>query len=826
MISDIKTILITKAQELLSRGSAGVYTANQLSSLVDLETIKIFNSSLQNSKIRNKDENELALVAVGGYGRNELAPFSDIDIMLLADKRSLWVEDVSQKVLYSLWDTGLSISHSFRTLPECMEDGFSDIKTRTSLIESRFLAGSQHLFDQFMTDIGQKLLYRNRKDFVSDQLRDAFKRHKTYGGSAYLLEPNVKEGIGGLRDAHSAIWLARTALKEPRGEWLRTVLPQYLFRHFKTAYDFMLRARISLHIASGRCNEALSYDMQKSVAEMMGFRKTKRFRSEEILMRLYYREAKKISDSFKYVSSAAGSSLGHRKNSFFVKKITDNYLISGNEIVLKNADALRITSSIMEAFYVFSLTGKKLSFSLREAIRSRLLFINKKTRYSKKARDYFFDILRGSRVYETLSEMHDLAVLDRYIPEFGRLRNLVVYEPYHRYTVDAHTIIAIKNLESLKFTRQTSLAYLAEILKGVKQETLYLAVLLHDIGKGVSKRHEEDGYRIIKAVLDRFDLNAEDRQLIGFLIRNHILLSRLALHRDISSPETTALLAGSVVDAKNLAALYLMTYADMSAVNPEFWSDWKATLLHSLYVKTLEHLSGALTFEKSDFSGELRALVEDMPRRYIISSTPDEITLDSKLVHDMRSKGTVLNFTVMTEGSALLTVAVLDRPGIFSRIVWALTNNGLNIANAKLFTGNSGLVIDKIVISNWKEIWWEGMQDDLEKDLLKAMSSTEPLPLCISRDRSHQRHSLFESFVEIDNESSEVSTIVECFSIDRIGLLYDIASIFNSMGLNIISAQINTEDGIAQDVFYLQYNDTKLNSHKIIDALNRLYIII
>lgn len=826
MISDIKTILITKAQELLSRGSRGIYTAEQLASIVDSELIKIFNRSIQDNLISNKKADEITLVAVGGYGRSELAPFSDIDIMLLANDRSLWVEDVSQKVLYSLWDTGLLISHSFRTLSECSEDGFSDIKTRTSLIDSRFLAGSQQLFNRFMTDIGQKLLYRKRKEFVSDQLRNTFKRHSIYGGSAYMLEPNIKEGIGGLRDAHCAFWLARTALKEPREKWLSTILPPHLQRHFRMAYDFMLRVRISLHIASGRCNEVLSYDMQKHVADLMGFKKTKGYRAEEILMRLYYREAKKISDSLRHVSSSAGSFLGYQKKSFAVKRVSENYLVSGNEIIIKNADSLRSAAAIIEAFYVFAITGKKLSFSLRDAIRSRLLFINKKTRYSKKARDYFFKILRSNRVYETLSEMHDIAVLDRYIPEFGRLRHLVVYEPYHRFTVDEHTLIAIKNLESLRFTRQPELAYLSDLFKKIKHETLYLAVLLHDIGKGGSKRHEEEGYRIIKAVIDRFDLNTEDRQLIGFLIKNHILLSKLALQRDVTDPETIALLSGSVIDLNNLAALYLMTYADISAVNPEFWSDWKASLLHSLYLKTAEHIAGTLSSEKIDLSDNLRALVEDMPRRYLISSTRDEISADCSLVADMRNSGMLFKFALMPQGSALLTVVAKDRPGIFSRIVWALTNNGLDIANARLFTGNSGLVIDKIVISNWSDIWWEGMQDHVGKDLEKALFSSEQLPCCSSPKQLHQRHSFFESFVELDNESSEIATIAECFSIDRIGLLYDIASFFNSMGLNLLSASINTEDGIAQDVFYLQYNETKLDSWMTAEVLNKLHQII
>jgi len=544
-------------------------------------------------------------------------------------------------------------------------------------------------------------------------------------------------------------------------------------------------------------------------------------------MRLYYREAKKIVDALKSVSSAAGNAAGYRQAGFFVKKASENYLISGNELVAKDPSALRDTAIIMEAFHAFSKTGKRFSQGLKDSIRSRLLFINKKTRYSKRARRYFLDILAGSRVYETLSEMHNTAILDRYIPEFGRLRHLVVYEPYHRYTVDQHTLIAIKNLEDLRFTKQPSLMFLSGLLKTIKQETLYLAVLLHDIGKRIKGRHEDEGYKMISSVIDRFDLNTADRQLIGFLIKNHIILSKLALRRDVSSPETIIQLAEIVLDSNSLAALYLMTYADMSAVNPDFWSEWKASLLHELYLKTLAHLEGTVLSKQDEMEPSLKDFVSEMPRRYLISSTREEIAKDFHLAQKMRSSGSsVFDFCLMDNGTTLLTVAAIDRPGIFSKIVKSLSNNGLNIASAKLFTSSTGVVIDKITISNWNDVWWEGMDKDVERYLYAGLADKNTDEYAETGRRPASRHTLFESFIEIDNESSGISTIVECFSADRIGLLNDIASTFHRTGASIISAVINTEDGIAQDVFYLQYNDRKLASEKILEILSELHAII
>ncbi len=832
MRQNISELLCSRAEELIKLDLNGIAITHQLTDIIDNPLISSYNSELRalNSSL------DLALIAIGGYGRREFAPFSDIDIMLLAKNRDNISMETAQSVLYRFWDMGMNISHCFRTLSECVEDAMNDLQTRTSLIEARFLAGSQNLFDEFKQDVYQKLLFKGKKEFAGNMLREIDRRHKEYGDSLYLLEPNVKEGRGGLRDIHSISWLLKTGLRISDIEGLRKILSISDYSHFMKAYDFLLKTRVCLHFISKRRNDVLSFELQAETARSLGFNDTKRFLSSEILMRLYYRKAKSIMDVLSKIMNICS-----RQYIFFTvpistRKITGDFYLSKNEIIVKDRDLFKNTDKILEAFHIYSITGKKFSYQVRENIRSRFLFINKKTRSSRNAIMYFMEILRGNRVYETLREMHDTGILDRFIPEFGRLRHLVIQEPYHRYTVDEHTLNAIRNLEILKSTRHKKLHYLSDILKGVKQEILFLSILLHDIGKGVNssefgvqsselyvKRHEDIGYRMLKDIMERFNIEHDDRQRIEFLVRNHIMLSKLALTRDSDAAETITQLAEVVGSEENLNALYLMTYADMTAVNPNFWTEWKAYLFHDVYIRTRGHLIG-ITEQYLDIPDrKIKEFVKNMPDRYLISNTLDAINIDYQMAVMPEDKRPVVAISEREDGTAEFTIVADDMPGLFSRIVGVLGFRGLNIIRARLYTGKSGLVIDKIMVANWKDMWWQGMEDQIKGDLKKAILLEEGAP---PSPRTLKPFFRFESFIEIDNETSREYTILELLSPDRLGLLYDISTQFYAHNVDIISAVINTEDRVAQDVFYLQYNGGKLNAEIMMKVLNSVIFIL
>lgn len=821
--------------------TGGLIIVEQLTIIVDNLILNAFEAVKESfTASKGLSTANIAIIAVGGYGRRELTAYSDVDITVIAEKRDRFSEEIAKAFLYHLWDMGMNISHSFRTLDECLEDAMKDITIRTSLMESRFLTGDEKLFERYRTDIYQKIVLRNRRSFISEIMREIEKRHKKSGYSTYLLEPDIKEGKGSLRDIHSIRWLAETAFRIRKKEDLSKILSKKDYFHLIKAYDFLLKARACLHTISSRRNDILSFEFQESVAKMMSIKGTKKHHAAEILMRLYYKKASYVLNVLGRVMHLCTAQYTQTPLDLSIKRISQNFFLSRNEIIIKNNEILRNIDNIFEAFYHYSNTGKRFSYQLKSSINTKGFLINRKNKSSKTTIRYFIEILKGSRVYETLRLMHEAVVLDRFIPEFGRLRHLVIHDPYHKYTVDEHTLIAIKNLQEIKNTKNERLQYLKDIFSKIRQEILFLSLLLHDIGKGIApagdKRHEEKSYKIIKNILDRFDLTVQDRHRIEFLVKNHILLSKLALTRDTDEPETVTNLCEIIENEENLNYLFLMTFADMSAVNPNFWTEWKAYLFFELMHKAKKHLEGILDDKLTVSSAEVNDFIKDMPQRYLLSNTVDEIEADYRVVNGLSNKNLSISIKEKADGTAQIIIATFDVLGLFSRIVRVLSSKGLNIVRARLYTSASGLVLDKILLSNWQDIWWEGVEEELKDALIRGIfQKSEGFPLyknLVSAHYTEKRHKSisafkrFEHFIEIDNEVSSEYTLLEIAAPDRLGLLYDISSQLYLNKVDIISSIINTEQGIAQDVFYIQYDGAKLDSEMISNVLSSMYCVI
>ena len=826
MKEDLSGLWCERASELIDSGSTGKSIVSDLTAQVDNVLSDAFRAALQDSRSAALPE-DLALIAVGGYGRSEMVPYSDIDIMLLSRGRDKETTESAQSVLYKLWDMGLNISPSFRTLAECLQDSIDDPKTRTAIIDSRFLIGDKKVFEEFGRDIYPKILFKKKRDFVGGILGEVNKRHKTFEGSVYLLEPNIKEGIGGLRDVHTLTWLSKVILKINDMSGLEAILAKSDYIHLIKAFDFFLKIRLSLHIVSKCRNDVLSFEFQDSVAQLMGFKNTKRFIAAEIMMRLYYKKAEAISGALNRIMNISGRKYVHFPLNLSIKKITDDFYLVKNEITVKDKGIFRNIDKIMEAFSIYSASGSKLSDQVKESIRGRALFISREIRPSRKSVSAFLEILKGNRVYDTLQRMHEIGILDRFIPEFGRLRHLVIYEIYHRYTVDEHSLIAVKNLENLKNTRQAGLRYLAEILKTARQDILFFAILLHDIGKGGFGRnggsHEDSGYKMLKTIMERFGIENKDRKRIEFLVRNHIVLSKLALNRDSEAAETVTQLAELVENEENLDSLYLVTYADMTAVNPGFWTEWKAYLFHDIYMRTKDHLHGIRAKRYKTSDKKLQRFIESMPDRYVISTTSEIVKADYLLTSRSAEKVLAIAVNKRPDSTAEITVATKDKPGLFSKIVGVLSFRGLNILRARIYTSIDALALDKILLSNWSSIWWEGLEEQLKEDLYNAI--VLDTPICPERGFSKPSYAgkRIENFIEMDNESSSSHTLLELLLPDRIGLLFDISEQLLQYGIDITSAVINTEDGVARDVFYLQYNGGKLTSDLVLTILGALH---
>jgi len=409
---------------------------------------------------------QLVLLATGGYGREELAPFSDIDIMFFAKNRAN--AETAESILYALWDSGLEISHAFRTADECIEEAVRDIRTRTALLEARYLAGDKELYQTFRNDVYPAIAYQKKKAFVREKLKEMEQRHLDSGHSVFLLEPHIKEGEGSLRDIHTLYWLSKVAFRCENFSGLSSLIGEYDYKRLLKAYDFMLQLRYSLHLESKRRNDIFSFEYQKNVACRLGFKDSKKFSGPERMMRYYYLKSKVIKDVTARVMVLCGRQFISPLKDRIIKKITDEFSVSAGKLIATKQNLLGTnTDKIMESFYLYSHTGKNFSDLLKENITSHLLRINQRTRNSSISIHYFLEIFKSARVYETLREMRETGVLGRFVPEFGALRWLVVHEPYHMYTVDEHTLVAVKNLEDLKSTKYRHLEELRQIINNL-----------------------------------------------------------------------------------------------------------------------------------------------------------------------------------------------------------------------------------------------------------------------------------------------------------------------------------------------------------------------
>lgn len=830
---------INELQGLLDKG----YSGRQLAALQTAKT----DSVLSGIFCSFTGEAPLCLMAIGGYGRGELAPFSDIDIMLFAKDRA--ASELAKKILYRFWDTGLDISHSFRTHSDCISEAKKDARTKTALLEHRYIAGDRSLYTYFCENTYPEMAFRKQREFISEKLRESELRHRRTGDSVYMLEPNIKDGKGGLRDIQTVIWLTSVKLRLRHFDELSKLLAPENFRRLGKAYDFLLKVRFCLHLLSGRKNDLLSYEFHDRVAGMLNFKPSKRFLSAERFMRYLYLKQAVIND----MASLSGDILtlpdrsiraaNEESPSRFLpsrKKLTADFYISKNRLASTTIMFRKAPERIMEAFSLMSRTGKDFSTRLREEVGRNLFRINKETRVSQRAVEWFMDVLRGERAYDTLREMHACGVLGRFIPEFGALSFLVVYQPYHLYTVDEHTLYAIWHLFALENTKYRKLSRLSAIFHGIKhKETLILALLLHDIGKGAGGRHEETGYIDLKKVVERFNLNIELRGRLEFLVRKHTLMTGFALRREIDDPEVIAQFADEVVTVENLEALYLLTYADMSAVNPDFLTDWKAYLLLDLYEKTHSYLCGlgsVTSGGNESWGGYARSDIEHfltlMPARYIIPTPHDKVLADFELYMEVVKKGFALRVNE-GNGGVELTIGAWDKPGLFAGIVGVLSSMGMNIYRARIYTGEGGLVIDRLYVSNWKELWWKGMEDQLEKRLNVAVCETRKVDAGFHPHTQPDKGNAvllyekgcerFAPFIEIDNETSVNSSIVEIFAHDRLGFLYDILGLMHKEKVDIISARINTESGLVNDIFHVQADGGKLSNISVYGLMLSLW---
>ena len=776
------------------------------------------------------------VMALGGYGRGELHPLSDVDLMVVYDgKMSPYVQRMMQELLYSLWDLGLHVGHSLRSLDDCVAMARTDFPSRTSMQEARFLAGDRRLFARFQRVLRQEVFRRDFGQFLETTLVERDARYRKHGASPYIGEPNVKESAGGLRDMHTAMWLGEAkfgtrTLRELADKGLITPREQAAA---DAALTFLWRVRNELHFFSGHKNDVLTRDLQPRIAKNLGYENDATSLGVERFMRDYYLHARVIHRVSKRLIARCQETLSRRGSAERRRRqqaLADGLVFFDGRLHLADRDPsqLRVDPArLMKVFGHLHRLGCELSLDLERAVEDSLHLVDDAFRRSDAVGELFLDICRSwGRVCQTFSEMHELGLLGRYLPEFGALTCLVQYDVYHKFSADQHSLLAVEHLEALAPGQSAESEGAAPVLSEVeKPELLMLGMLLHDIGKARGHGHVAKGIPLVRGLTARMGLPSADAAAVEFLVAHHLTMSHVAQRRDIDDPKTVTDFAAVVGDPQRLRMLYLLTYADMRAVGPGVLTPWRARILHELYTRTLDLLTGGRVAKPSRTQlaerlhaaakGEVdlqavKAHLAMMADRYL------ESTGVQRMAEHLRMLGELGEAPVVTAlfqhpdlGSSDLVVVTRDLPGLFSLIAGTLAASGVNIISAQIHTRADGIAIDTFQVNDpagdvvGSAAHWARPLDAL-RAVITGEQSVEAL---LARRRALGREATGPGGppkIALDNQLSDSATVIEVKCPDRLGLLYLITRALAGLGLDIVSARIATEIDQAFDTFYVQ----------------------
>lgn len=847
---------VNKGHEcLLNRhhgGASGFETVKGQTFLIDRLLERLFLDARDNALARYPAKEErCSIVAIGGYGRGELNPFSDIDILFLYPSTiTPYFKALTEGILYYLWDLGLTVGFSTRTISDCVKIAKTDLTARTALMDTRLIAGDEALYVEMEEVLLKDVVSKGVDSFIREKLLESEERHKRYGSSVYILEPNIKEGEGGLRDIHTALWISKARFKAGgfRDLLKKGIITPRELRFFERSLEFLFRVRNELHYLSGRKNDQMTFDYQEKIARFMGFKDTLHHLAVEGFMRGYYIYAKNISQFSQLLIKRASAGPGFRERlltKVVQRDIGDGFKVFHNRITVTSSSAFEDHPfRMMKGFELSRKHGLPFNDFTEDLIRKNLRLVGDHFRSSKEVNDSFLAILKGDKdVYETLKAMHDLRFLGKFIPEFGKTFCRVQHDVYHVYTLDAHSLFTVAELRGLlegRYARE--FPFLTEIAKEVENpHILVLAGLFHDSGKGFGKDHAERGAELAKVAADRMCLTKDEAELLEFLVRKHLLMAHISQRRDTSDEKLILDFCREVGDMERLRMLYLLTFADMRAVGPDVWSPWKGALLEELYTMGTHVFDRKLSTEKiSERVGrrlkEVRDMLEDeveepylidffktLPSRYFSANKAEEIARHVRMLNRLKDRLILIDVGRGREvGFHTVTICTLDMPGLFSKITGVMAASGLNIVDAQLYTRKDGTVLDILTVNDpfarfaedgkrWG-VFEEEMTSVIEGRVsVDAILARKTAPPAI-KGKARPKH---PAVVEIDNLISDTHTVIDIFANDRIGLLYTIASTLAGLGLYIDVAKISTRGDQAADVFYVK----DIFGHKVTDEV-------
>jgi [protein-PII] uridylyltransferase len=783
----------------------------------------------------------MAVVAAGGYGRAELAPYSDIDLLFLHPyKRTAHTEQMIEFLLYRLWDLGLKVGQATRSIDDCVRTARVDLAVCTNLLDARFLWGDAGLFAEFRERFQSEAVAGRGTAFVEAKLAERDVRHQRTGDSRYLLEPNVKEGKGGLRDLQTLFWLGRFlyGIERPAQLVERGVLDAWALGRFTKARQFLWAVRCHLHYLSDRPEERLTFDLQPEIARRMGYRDHRATSSVERFMKHYYLIAKEVGALTRIFCAALEEQHGPRPRFRlarfgFGRRRIDGMVIQAGRIAPAEPHLFeREPLAMLRLFHLAQERELDIHPQALRAVTHNLRRIDSDVRDDPAANSLFLAMLTSRKdPATTLRRLNEAGLLGRFLPEFGRVVAQMEHSLYHVYTVDEHTIRAIGVLHQIENGMLADELPLATSLMPhlLSRTELYVAMLFHDLGKGRSGDHSEIGARMVERTGPRLGLSSEKVETVAWLVRHHLLLSRVAFKRDADDPKTVSDLAEIIQSPERLRLLLIMTAADIRAVGPSVWNGWKGQLLRTLYHETDAVLAGtdagrrreriaaaqqALSEALSDWPADaVRAFIERQDARYWLSFPTDVHRRHAQLVRaaEAEAKRLVIDFQVdRFRDRTEMLLFTPDHPGLFMQAAGAIALSGASIVDARIFTTADGMALDSFGIQNADDrtaVADPRRLERIRRNIELALEGKLWLDRALAGRRSlPARTDVFrvEPRVLIDNNASRTHTVIEVNGRDRPGLLYDVAKTLKDLGMVIFSAHISTYGERVVDVFYVK----------------------
>ena len=849
--------------ELHRSGAPGRVVNEANSDLTDGVVHLLFNLAEQSALADGAEpEDGLAAVAVGGYARREMSLYSDVDLLVLyRDQLSPFVTSIAEHVQHWLWDAGLTVGFTTRTIEDTVELASRDNSVQTGVLTVRFLYGNGKFFERFADSIRARLL-PDLALFVEEQEKNMRERHARYGESLFLLQPDLKQGAGALRDYHTAYWVARGTLPEVREaeDFFRSgLLTESEGTSYRAALDFLWRVRNELHYSTGRADDRMSFELQESVAEALGYGVAAADSNQlpvERFMGDYYRHARAIGDYSQLVIEQCRRRVASPRRRA-VREVEQGFRVLQGQLEIPHAAHLRERPLRMLAvFEIARRHGVRLSRMAQRLLRENLYLIDDEFRRNPEAMASFLRILESkTQVLGTLATMNEVGLLGAYLPEWENIVFRWQHVLYHTYTVDVHSIFLVEELRRLMSGRYAkALPDLTELMQAVRDRpVLYLGCMLHDIGKGLGGDHSIKGVSLARSCVERLGLEEERRERVVFLVRHHLLMAELAQRRDLSDPRLILEFGKICGDRTNLRHLYLLTFADIRASSRDAWTPWKGSLLRELYERTgellesdrknqarvLELIEKQVEKRKEGARRELRGLgvaenriqsyFEDMPRRYFVSHTPRQMARHAGVAFRYFPERILSTaFRHMIGESTEFILCTAHSYGLYSQVTGTLTVCNINILGSHVYATRTGLALQIYRLTTPSggreeiQLAWS----NLERTLTRVLSGEARVDELLRRRRlpvgKARPPAAPPPRVVVSNRESEFYTIVDVSANDRIGLLYDLTRCIGDLDLEIYISKASTIRDQVADTFYVKDRERrKIRDPELLSNLER-----